>query len=64
MDPLQGRELRGHRILSRVELQTGQPTLVHEHDETTADQWFDVDQFQAYLTLGRAVGRRMAAIWP
>jgi hypothetical protein len=28
-------------------------------NEGTADQWFDVDQFNAYLALGRRVGKRM-----
>jgi hypothetical protein len=28
--------------------------------DTTADQWFEVDQFQGYLTLGRLVGEQMS----
>lgn len=28
-------------------------------EDSTADQWFDADQFQSYLTLGRVVGDHM-----
>ncbi|MBC7558508.1 MAG: patatin-like phospholipase family protein, partial [Dermatophilaceae bacterium] len=30
--------------------------------DTTADQWFEVDQFQGYVALGRLVGQRMSEI--
>jgi hypothetical protein len=30
--------------------------------DTTADQWFEVDQFQGYVGLGRLVGQRMSEI--
>ena len=30
--------------------------------DTTADQWFEVDQFQGYLTLGRLVGEQMSKV--
>lgn len=30
-------------------------------NDSTADQWFDGEQFQAYLTLGRVVGAKLAA---
>jgi hypothetical protein len=33
-------------------------------NDSTADQWFEAGQFQAYLTLGRIVGKEMASLGP
>ena len=51
-----GEDLDDAQLLSLKSYATKQREFPHD---TTADQWFDVDQFQGYLTLGQAIGRKM-----